>query len=741
MHLGSHECMDPCSQPIRSFGNACVPDRSAPVVIGRDADIKSMKQQLSKSDIDIVGLFGSAGSGKSFTAQEMARQLKMEQKHVKICPIDMSTCPEEGLWSLRFIEALTGFPPKPTEDPNEYFSQWLRMNTTDYVLLLDNCESIGKYIVAFNRLIASVVKESNGKIKCLLISQRRIYIEEDGIEMYFHPWKSLQPDHAKKLFLNYAGSSCSNEEAQNICDLCGNIPLTVKYAAKLVKSGRISCTELIELLQKEEMAQVFEFADGDLSLTRVLKKSFERFSTDEQKEYVRLCALPSTFTKDIANAVLHCSDTIWRLPCIEVQPQTGLYELHRVYREFGQHVASDPSKADVFRPVFEEARKSSLTKSAEVVIELSKEFAEDAAEVKKKLAKCGHHVKLFIEEAQCIPKGLEGPYISAALNCPFLFDTFVSTKERITFYQSCIKAASTTGTLLDECQLCYWLAQDLIGEGHMTEASPYVESAEKAFMQLNSDEQNSLIGLCHYTSSILLNRGDPGKAGTKDPCYLSAVEAFVTVCPLTLLPNKVLPQFICGSLGIRAMIEYSMAYSRVEGSEQQSVDFTRRGLLLCRLLHKSESHPDWLLCLNALGIAQMICKQFKDALDTFCTALKVQRTLTDNHRDLAILLSNMGQCYAALGNYVEARVKFIESYDMLKALYGDNHKETLRSRFELAVDYQTNHEYESAWEHYSAIWAAIDKMDEKDRQALDFKPDTVWEQMYDLQRLLEGGAK
>jgi tetratricopeptide (TPR) repeat protein/ABC-type dipeptide/oligopeptide/nickel transport system ATPase component len=736
--------MDACSPPIQPFsGNTHAPvhSRFEPVVIGRDEDIKSMKQQLSNPDIDIVGLFGSAGSGKSYTAKEVVRQLTVEQKHVKVCSIDMSTCQEEDLWHLRFIEALNGCPPKKTVDFSEHFSQWLRMNTTDYVLLLDNCESIGANIVAFNRFIASVIKKSKGKIKCLLISQRRISIEEDGIEMYVHRWKSLQPNSAAALFLYHAGSSCLNEEVRCICDLCGNIPLTVKYAARLVKSGRVSCTELVESLRTEEIAQVFEFADSDLSLTRVLKKSFERFSRDEQKEYVRLCALPGTFTKEVANAVLHNPDTIWRLPCIEYQPHSGLYELHCVYRKFGQYQARNPSSADMFCSVFEEARKSSLAKCAEMVIDLSREFAKDAAKVKEKVARHGHHIKLFIEEAQSIPKGLEGPYILAALSSPFLFDTFVSLKERIAFYQSCIQAASITGRELEECQLCYWQAQDLIGEGRMTEALQHVELAERAFMKLNSDEQTSLSGFRHYTSAVLLNRGDPSKAGTNHPCYKNAVEAFLTIHPLTLLKNKVIPQFICGSLGIHAMIEYSAACSRVENCEQQAVNFSRLGLRLCNLLDKSESHPDSLLCLNAFAIAQMSCKQYQKALDTFCKALEVQKTLTDNHRDLAILLANIGQCYAKLGNNGKARGKFVESYDMLKDLYGDNHKETLRSQFELAVDCQNSHDYELAWKHYSAIWAAVDKMDDENKQALDFKPNVVWEQMSVLQCRLEGDAK
>lgn len=718
----------------RSDTVAAVHCRSYLSVIGRESEIASMKRLLSQdSHVNIVGLFGSAGSGKSCTAREVCMQLKMDHEHLKVSLIDMTECVEERLWAQHFLEKLSGAPPKKTTDSKEALGQWLRMNRRDCLLLIDNCE-VGVAFPTFNRFLGSVVELGHGNVKCLLVSQRRFYVQGEGVNMQLQSWASLQSDDAARLFLYFAGSACPEEDARCICDICGNIPLTVKGAAFLVGSGRISCSDLIRSLQTEEIVHVLQFVDGDLSLTRMLQTSFNRWSIDEQKEFVRLSVFPGSFSIDLADEVLFsASDTIWRLPCIQQQPQPGEYELHRVYREFGWYLASNQSTSHVFGPVYQQARGCYLAACAQTVTFLSEKFSQDASGVKEQFALSGHHIKTFIKDA--VPHGLESRYIAAALRCPFLLDTFVGAAARIAFYEHCIHAASTIGSQLDECQLRYWLAQDLISEGHVAEALPYFDEAEKIFSHMSHDQQDSLNGIRHYVSSLRLNRGDYDKESFKEPCYQSAVEAFVTLQPLTLLSNKVLPKFICGSLAIRTLVESSSVYSRVKAYGKQSVEFAQIGLQLCNLLEKPESDPDRLTCMNSLGIAQMTSGKFQDALSTFGMVLEVQRTLTGKHRDLAILLSNIGQCHAELGSYTEAREKSTESYEMLKMLYGDEHKETLRSRFELAVNCGINHDHESALEHYRRIWDAIENMDETNRKALDVRPDVVREQIADLQHL------
>ena len=725
------------------------PDHLGVPFIGRERDIASIKQNLlPESGVSVVGLFGCTGSGKSRTAQEAASQFQMEHPCTKVCLIDIQQCLEEASWAQHFFEKLTGYPPKSTANSADNFRQWIKMNDNNYVLIVDNCESVVNELATFKEFIATIVLNSRGRIKCILTSQRRFRIRKQGIVMRILPWETLQPSDASKLFFQIAGNVCTEEEAQHVCNICGNIPLTVNAAASLVGSHRIRCVDLIKKLQNEEekLASVLEFDDGDVSLMQILKMSFERWSLHEQKQFVKLSVFSGSFSKELADAVLgqDSSETIWGLPCIQAKPQSNWYELHRVFREFGHSLASDPQTASVFHPVFQEASMSLLGACAELVKNLSEQFAKDASTVKEEFSATSHIIKQFVREAtNCISTGFQHQYISAALYCPFLFDIFINTEERLAFYKSCVKAASSVYSEVDECQVRFWLVHDLISEGSLCEAQSCLDVAKKIFDCLSCEQKKNLEGLYYYTLCLQANRGDRSNVSIGNSCYLQAVSAFVKRDPVELHPNVILPGFICGSLGIRTLVECSSVYSRGEDptTRSKSVQFARIGHRLCCTLKKPRNHPDYLLSQNSFAIAQMACCNYGDAEKTFMDILKAQEELTDNHRDFAILCANVGQCQAFRGNYLDAGKNFEKSYNMLKELNGDEHKETLRSRFELAVNCQNNHEIETALEHFCGIQDTVRSMDETNRPALDFDLTVVEKQIDVLQGQDQPGSK
>ena len=711
-------------------------------LIGRESEIKSMKGMLSsQSSIDIVGLFGSAGSGKSETAKAVAMELIAAHPSMQLTEVDMNNCPSKDTWATHFYDKVVMAPSTKPTATAELHSQ-IRASGKMNLLLVDNCESVSGEVSDFINFIASLISEGNSKVKCLLISQRRFFIRRTGINMQLQPWKSLLPNDATTLFFEIAGGgTCLEEEASQICSLCSNIPLTVKGAASMVGSGRISGRDLLKELKTSNIVKVLDFADGDLSLTLMLKTSFERWSKVEREAFVRLCVFPGSFNKQFAAAVLHTNsqktigDTLWSLANVQ-QLENGRYKLHGVYCEFGRYVAKEMAP-EIFGPILEEARKSYLKACSQLIKDLSENFEQDVFEVKEKFFAEHHNIKQFMTDAADIPEGLEESYCSAALYCPYLVDTFVSADEQMDFYEHCIEAASRAYHLWDECQLRYWLAQDLIGEGHITRAKPLIAVADKLFNHLASkspDEVRSLHGLHQYTSSLLLNRGDRDKQAAAASCFQIAVKSFVDLCTMKLWQSTHMPMFICGSLGIRSLTECSSAESRVEGSNDRAVQFANASLTLCDQLGKSESHPDRLMCLNSLAIAQMTNRDFVGAKVSFEGAVEIQKKLTDKHRDLAILLANTAQCLAELHLYQEAKEKVSESFDMLSDLYGNQHKETLRSQYELAVIYEKCKDDNSALEHYLGVSAAVEKLNEADRQALDFDPEIVKRQIQKLQK-------
>lgn len=710
-------------------------------VIGRECEIENMQLMLSpESQVDIVGLFGSAGSGKSHTAKVVAMQLKAAHPSLQVILIDMNDCPSKDTWGAHFLEKIWGSPVTNPNDATEDLQCQIRASDKRRLLLIDNCECAGCEIESFREFIASLLGGGRGRVRCLLISQRRFLIQRNGINMKSPQWGSLCNDDATSLFLETAEGKCSEGAASRICSLCGNIPLTIKGAASMVGSGRISDSELLRDLETKNIFQVLDFADGDMSLTFMLKTSFERWSKPELEAFVRLCVFPGSFSPQLAAAVLRSTSqktkaTIWTLANVQ-EHVNGQYKLHNVYREFGLYLAREMAPLE-FGPVLDEAKKSFLVACSHLVTELSERFEQDVLEVRDTFSAQHHNIKQFMADAAHIPEGLKATYISAALYCPFLLDTFVSADERISFYQHCVEAAAAVGNKLEECQLRYWLAQDLVGEGDISNANLCIADADQLFEQLNEHspgQTKSLCGLRQYTSSLLLNRGERDKQDIAASCFQEAVELFVDLSTMQLQQSVVIPMFLCGSLGIRSLTECSSFWSRGKGSSDRSIQFANASLKLCDHLSKPECHPDRLMCLNSHAIAQMSNMRFKEAHDTFETAVKIQKKLTEKHRDVAILLSNAAQCLAKMHNYQEAGVKFVESFDMLKDLYGDEHKETLRSRYELAVNDERCGKDESAVEHYRHIVFAVEKLNVSDKHALDFPLDVVEKQLALLEK-------
>jgi tetratricopeptide (TPR) repeat protein len=711
-------------------------------LIGRKEEITSMKEKLSfQSSVDVVGLFGSTGSGKSETAKLVAFQLKVADPTMQLTEIDMHNCPSKDKWAAHFLDNIFM---APSTKPNAIAELHRQIRTSGkmHLLLVDNCESSSGKHSDFVDFIASVVSEGKGRVKCLLVSQSRFSIKQKGISMWVQPWKSLESSDATKLFFKIAGGSdCLEDEASKICSLCGNIPLTVKGAASIVGSGRMSGRNLLKELETNNIVRVLDCADSDLSLTLMLKASFERWSNAERESFVSLCVFPGSFSIQFAAAVLHTNclknirDIMWCLANVQ-RLEEDMYELHGVYRGFGRYVAEEMA-ADTFGPILEAARKSYLRACCHLIKDLSENFEQDVFEVKKKFLQEYHNIKKFMAEAANIPEGLEESYCSAALYSPYLMDTFVSPDEQVDFYQHCIKAASRAHRVWDECQLRYWLAQNLINEGHITTAKPLVSSADQLFDDLalqNHDELQSLHGLRHYTTSLLLNRGDRHKQVAAADSFQLAVESFVDLTEMKLQQSNLIPVFICGSLGIRSLTECSSSESRVKGHNDRAIQFANASLTLCNQLRKSEYHPDRLMCLNSLAVAHMTGRNFKEAKQTFESATGIQEKLTGKHRDLAILLANTAQCLAELCQYQGAKEKISESFAMLSELYGNQHKETLRSQYELAVICEKCSDHDLALEHYRGVASAVDKLNETDRGALDFDPEIVKRQIQKLQK-------
>ncbi len=296
--------------------------------IGREAELRKLRQRLADPACRLITLTGLGGAGKTRLAREAARAC-----------VDMFI---NGAWlvSLEAVEADGVIPaignvfdfPFTKGDAKKQLLNFLRQK--ELLLVMDNFE----HLLESSALISEILQAASD-VKILVTSRQRLDLEGEWlVELSGLESGSLEAD---QLFIQSARRARAEiqfgEQEQaavsDICRLVGGLPLGIEIAAAWTRSMNVESI-------RDEIQKGLDFLassrrdlpERQRSLRAVFESSWARLNEAEQKTFAALSVFRGGFMREAAE---HTAGTITTLVDRSlVQKNNERYELHEVVRQF-----------------------------------------------------------------------------------------------------------------------------------------------------------------------------------------------------------------------------------------------------------------------------------------------------------------------------------------------------------------------------------------------------------------------
>jgi DNA-binding SARP family transcriptional activator len=216
---------------------------SAPnLLLGRERELRELRDLLGRDDTRLLVLTGAGGSGKSRLALEAARETAPSFVD-GVAWVDLAPLSEPGLVPGAILAALDLH--SGGGDATETLAEVLR--SRELLLVLDNAEHVRAAAPAIVRLLART-----GRLKVLVTSRTVLHISGERI----YPVQPLGEDAATALFLERARTAEPRfrlepgDEAvvRQICARLDGLPLAVELPA--VRARTLTAVELLARLDR-----------------------------------------------------------------------------------------------------------------------------------------------------------------------------------------------------------------------------------------------------------------------------------------------------------------------------------------------------------------------------------------------------------------------------------------------------------------------------------------------------------
>lgn len=286
----------------KAFQNLGGIPSKVPNFVGRKGQCSTVLEKLSASDsCQIVSITGPPGFGKSAVAIQVGHELIAQGKtnvyYVSLRSLTSLNAMVNSL--LGALQILAG------RQPIQQAKHCLRMLTKHSVIILDNAEDmlLPQVKDEFCNFIGTVA-QTGSHVKILITSRQSITFI--SVEMFELRLDSLCPDHAKELLLTLE-SKVSEEDAEQLANHCGGVPLVLRTTAALLAKG-VDAKALIHEFQMSPVSTLKSFSLNSLShehqLFNCLRICFSRLDHDQQVAMISLAVFPTTFTLADAHFLL-----------------------------------------------------------------------------------------------------------------------------------------------------------------------------------------------------------------------------------------------------------------------------------------------------------------------------------------------------------------------------------------------------------------------------------------------------
>ena len=350
------------------------PDIQEPM-FGRSQELQEVVEIIEGGTFPVVLITGGPGFGKTTLAIAVAHELVKSDDMRKVLFCRLLSKKTFNEVAIEMIHSCGKSYAQPPEYPDQWLKDWSRQIQMQVTFVLDNADDIleSKQRSSFLDILREMTQLSKKKLTFVITSreqfQARDLLSKEVV------LSSLSTDHAKEVLISRVSDKDIGENlsrTEEIVKLCGRVPLALCIVGSLLSD--YTEERLVNDLEKEPMKLL---DDGNESVERVIKTSFDLLSKDKQDALVLMSIFPGSFDSEAAVAVISktCSKSgtlpVSVLRCLKnsslvEQPSSRRYQLHPLIRAFGQ--ANDP------RQVLVGAEKLPCSHFISVLVQNAKKF-------------------------------------------------------------------------------------------------------------------------------------------------------------------------------------------------------------------------------------------------------------------------------------------------------------------------------------------------------------------------------
>ena len=219
-----------------------IPNSSTDKFVGRERNLELLHQQLQRNDeVVIAAVEGMGGVGKTELAiQYSLLHLQLQNYSGGICWLKARE-QDIGLQIINFARTKLGLnPPDDLELPERVSWCWNYWNKGNTLIVLDDVTNYGD--------IKTYLPPQPSQFKVLITTRLKLDL---AASLYL---EVLQEADALQLLTQLVGEEKVNkelEEAEEICQRLGNLPLALQLVGKYVEKRKISLTEILRRLEKK----------------------------------------------------------------------------------------------------------------------------------------------------------------------------------------------------------------------------------------------------------------------------------------------------------------------------------------------------------------------------------------------------------------------------------------------------------------------------------------------------------
>ncbi len=646
--------------------------------VGREKELAHLHQLLQDNhQVAIAAIAGMGGVGKT----ELALQYALKQREFYsggICWCGVKSG-DVGLQIVQFARIHLELNPLTDLDlVGQVAYCWQRWGEGEVLLVLDD--------VTIYKEIQPYLPPSSTRFKVLMTTRKHFgQISKLSLDV-------LQPQAALDLLRNLVGEERVNVETQVIASLperLGYLPLGLELVGRyLARKEDLSLTEMLQRLEKKKLKErSLSQPEDNMTAQRGVQAAFE-LSWDELNDTDKqLACLLSLFAAapipwelvksclsnvDAEELEESRDDKLLNLHLLQ-RKQKGIYQLHRLLREFFQGKLEAPpfqESCGNFKQAFVKvtiaiAKYIPQTPTLKLITAVSPAMPHLAEVAKNFIQHISDEDLIWAFVAQGRFYRGQGLYTQAE---PWFKQCLEVTKKRLG------EKHPAVATSLNN------LAGLYSDQGRYADAEPLYQQALQLMRHLLGEEHPYL---APSLNNLALLYSSQGRYADAEPLYQQALKM-----RRHLLGEE--HPAVAVSLNNLALLHYYQGrYSEAEPLALRAIELDRQFL--------GEKYPDLATDIHNLALIYRAQGRYSEAEPLFLQALKLkQLLLPEDHPLLADTIYALGYMYRIQGCYTKAETFSIKALELDKRLLGDNHPYVAQSLNNLAELYKSQGSYSQA---------------------------------------------